>query len=760
VQFSPEAESGMTTYMSYVQDREEVSDDTDIFNLVIDSDNNVKNGVYGRPVLTSHDYEGSTKSIKTDATLNRKVLSFTGGGKYPSVYNLPISYLQPLFSDGFSYEIMFKVDDGVFNYSTKSYVGILDMEEAGGWGLNLYRGATADKPVLYAEVAYATTWNSLKYTINTNEWYHCVYSFDGTNIALYINGVEVLTATVSGDYRAPSFSNGANPYICIGGCAQAVTEGVSPTEKSTGMNGFAGDIAKIKIMTNPVTYEEARAMAKAEGMDRSNDPILDLVIGDDNSVTNGSFSRNELASTDYTGSVKQVVTSAELARKVLSFSRGEGYRDATASTYNIAASEYNSLFADGFTLEVMFNVDSSITGTVGIVDYVEAGGWGLIASKSSNAGKAILEVEFKHGGAWTEPTYEINTETWYHFVMVYDGNGNLTMYLNGVKNDAMSKTGLGAWNAPSFSGSQGGREYICIGGLATAWSDVDGDGDANWDDTDRSTGTKAFVGEIAKVKILPDAVSAKEARDMAKAEGLDDTNDPILDLVINNDGSVKNNAPDGVNVTLVDYAGSYADIIEDTDLARKVLHFGRESSYVEDEPATINMAASTLENDFADGFAVEVMFKVNSVNFSSSYVGVVDHEEAGGWGMNLYKSSEANKAVLKAEFAYASTWNEIAYTVNVGEWYHMVMVYDGSTVSLYVNGELIKTDTLSGAYRAPNFGNNNYICIGACAQQWRGDGGGAATGKSGFIGDIADVNIYESPVTAQQVAEMYQKAIA
>jgi hypothetical protein len=234
-----------------------------------------------------------------------------------------------------------------------------------------------------------------------------------------------------------------------------------------------------------------------------------------------------------------------------------------------------------------------------------------------------------------------------------------------------------------------------------------------------------------------------------------DANSPIFDLVINDDGTVKNNIVGRPTPTVVDYAGSYVEVIEDTALARKVLHFGRESSYIDDEPASVNIDASTLSNDFANGFAVELMFKVNSASFSSNYVGIVDHEEAGGWGMNLYKSTEANKAVLKAEFAYASTWNEIAYTVNIGEWYHAVMVYEGNTVSLYINGELIKTDTLSGSYRAPNFGTNCYICIGACAQQWRGDGGGKATGKAGFMGDIADVNIYVNPISAEEVAALY-----
>ena len=234
-----------------------------------------------------------------------------------------------------------------------------------------------------------------------------------------------------------------------------------------------------------------------------------------------------------------------------------------------------------------------------------------------------------------------------------------------------------------------------------------------------------------------------------------DANSPILDLVINEDDTVSNKIVGRPTPTVVDYDGGFVKFIKDNDLDRRVISFGRENSYKEDEPSSINLDVTGLSNDFANGFAIEVMFKVNVGTFASNNVGIVDHEEGGGWGLNLYKSSDANKPVLKAEFAYGGTWNTIEYTVEVGEWYHAVMTYDGTSVSLYINGELVKTDTLSAAYRAPDFGSNCYVCIGACAQQWRGDGQGKATGKSGFMGDIADVNIYINPVTEAEIKAMY-----
>ena len=168
------------------------------------------------------------------------------------------SDLTPLISDGFSYEVMFKITNASFS---NKYIGILDFEEAGGFGLNLYKNdSNPNKPTLKAEVATgSSTWTSLEYTIDVGKWYHCVYVYDGKSATLYVNGAKVAENTsINGSYRAPSFSSRVGEeYLCIGACAQAwQVTGV----KSNGMNAMTGSIAVCNLLPNVLTAIEATAL--------------------------------------------------------------------------------------------------------------------------------------------------------------------------------------------------------------------------------------------------------------------------------------------------------------------------------------------------------------------------------------------------------------------------------------------------------------------------------------------------------------------
>ena len=182
-------------------------------------------------------------------------ITFDGVSGTPSVYNFAASDLTPLLKDGFSYEIMFKIDSTNFN---TNYVGIFDMEEGGGFGLNVYKkSGDATKFSLSAEVALGSGWTKDQVDLNVGEWYHCVYVYTGKSTALYINGVKVSeNSSATETYRAPSFaSRGGEEYICIGACAQAWNGGV----KSQGINAMTGSIAKLQFLPGVLTEAEAVA---------------------------------------------------------------------------------------------------------------------------------------------------------------------------------------------------------------------------------------------------------------------------------------------------------------------------------------------------------------------------------------------------------------------------------------------------------------------------------------------------------------------
>lgn len=265
------ADGSITTYMSYVSDINQTQQETPstgeaetvnttdpILKLTISDNGTVANSAEGRAPITSHDFSGSKKTVSKDNDINMNVITFDGVATAPSVYNMAASNLTPLVSDGFSYEVMFKITNASF---ANKYVGILDFEEAGGFGLNLYKNESdPNKPTLKAEVATGSSWTALDYTINVGQWYHCVYVYDGkSSAALYVNGAKVAENTsISGSYRAPSFSSRAGEeYLCIGACAQAWQ--VAGT-KSNGMNAMTGSIAVCNILPGVLTASEATAL--------------------------------------------------------------------------------------------------------------------------------------------------------------------------------------------------------------------------------------------------------------------------------------------------------------------------------------------------------------------------------------------------------------------------------------------------------------------------------------------------------------------
>jgi hypothetical protein len=81
-----------------------------------------------------------------------------------------------------------------------------------------------------------------------------------------------------------------------------------------------------------------------------------------------------------------------------------------------------------------------------------------------------------------------------------------------------------------------------------------------------------------------------------------------------------------------------------------------------------------------------------------------------------------------------------------GQWVHMVGTYDGSTVSLYVNGALQFSTPHSGTFANDTTG----ITIGV------NHNSAAHLPDAAFGGTVDDVNIYASALTPQEVLQLYQ----
>jgi hypothetical protein len=76
------------------------------------------------------------------------------------------------------------------------------------------------------------------------------------------------------------------------------------------------------------------------------------------------------------------------------------------------------------------------------------------------------------------------------------------------------------------------------------------------------------------------------------------------------------------------------------------------------------------------------------------------------------------------------------------KWYHIVGIRDNNTMTLYVNGQLVKTDNTGGLL--PSYGNNTKVTIGCRSSL-----------VQYFQGKVDDLHIYNRPITADEVKALY-----
>ena len=467
----------------------------DAFKLVINVDNNeISNG--GTRDYEFKDIDSNVpKEIVVDNDLKMPTVVFDPSGTKVSSLVIPTKDFSFMLPSGFAYEVLVRVD-----VNPSEYKGIIDFEEAGGFGLNVYPSNKSDCAELYAEVATgASGWTSLKYTVRLGEWNHVVFSYDGKNLALYINGELVASETKEDPMRLPTFSGGTAEYICIGGCAQSGAD--------SGIRGMTGAIATCNLFLDPISAEQAAAMFekytlpehkepgdetddKEEEITEPFDPLspdileLEVTDGGASNASSSNIALNKVGS-----GANNVAFDNDINKNVLVFdgtSSGENYLFSTNS--------FESTLSDGFAYEVYFKATSNGLASksyMSVLDYCEAGGFGLNLYKTNDASVLTVKAEIKIGNAYVNPVATINVGEWVHCVFSYDGE-KIQLYVNGVLAGELEANG--SLTLPNFGSS---AKVICIGSGASA-SNGGMSGDR-------------FIGSIAVCNLLSAPVTAEEA---------------------------------------------------------------------------------------------------------------------------------------------------------------------------------------------------------------------------------------------------------
>lgn len=135
--------------------------------------------------------------------------------------------------------------------------------------------------------------------------------------------------------------------------------------------------------------------------------------------------------------------------------------------------------------------------------------------------------------------------------------------------------------------------------------------------------------------------------------------------------------------------------------------------------------------------AASVDFNVNPRHGWLFYQGSSDLSSANGWYFRVCRPDAAVSAAVNM-------------ALDTSQWYHLVGVYDGTTITLYVNGANVASAPLAGAY-APNTDPSVPMTFGS-----RGDG---VLGNYGWGGTMAQAAYYGKALTPAQVQAHYQAGI-
>ena len=108
--------------------------------------------------------------------------------------------------------------------------------------------------------------------------------------------------------------------------------------------------------------------------------------------------------------------------------------------------------------------------------------------------------------------------------------------------------------------------------------------------------------------------------------------------------------------------------------------------------------------------------------------------------LGFFPTPTSTGCLTNAEFRYFDGGT----TVNLNQWYHVAMTYDGSTLKLYVDGALDGSCSVSGAMLTTT-------------QPVRIGGGAPGGAQNHFQGLIDNAQIYDSALTAKEVRKLYKQ---
>ena len=224
----------------------------------------------------------------------------------------------------------------------------------------------------------------------------------------------------------------------------------------------------------------------------------------------------------------------------------------------------------------------------------------------------------------------------------------------------------------------------------------------------------------------------------------------VLDIVFNNDGTAYDKSPMQNKVDFIEGDGAvnyYHDHFEKfvTHFSHKISSGLSKGYYKIDY--TDNQA---FKGALADGHTLEVVFRMD-VAPNGSEIKPFSSMQSGGTGFLITDSSRGMDITFLPSVGSGYKWAQSGIVPEVGRYYHVVGVWnkEKGTAAVYIDGQLKNEVAASGEFRHAAEGST-WFCIG-------GDPNSSNAGNA-FNGDVVSTRIYDDPLTAEDVAALYEAA--
>ena len=293
---------------------------------------------------------------------------------------------------------------------------------------------------------------------------------------------------------------------------------------------------------------------------------------------------------------------------------------------------------------------------------------------------------------------------WLHLVGTFDGT-DVKLYVNG---------------ALQFSSPHSGTLPTDTTGLTIG---------ANYNDA-AHTAQEVFNGKIDEVNVYGQALTSQDVATLYQTKS-----GPIVRLALD----------EGGGTTAADSSGNgNSGILQNGASWTSGRSGGAVSLDGVDDTVFISNAAGLTSITNGLTVAAWVYRPANQTGFAS----VLSREVGTGYYEHFYLGFENGNYRWFVNTSGGYSNSSLGGTAPTGQWIHMVGTYDGTTVTLYVNGALQFSTPHSGTFGSDTTG----IAIGV------NHNSAAHQPDDAFSGKIDDVNIYSYALTAQEALQLYQSA--